>query len=79
MSKQTAVQFWANKFNNLPIPIELIDEIKIILEKAYEMETEQLLDAYRNGRTDERSDIIRWSKRTAREFYNQTYGGDCPK
>jgi hypothetical protein len=75
MRKQTAVQFWANKFNYLSIPIELREEIKVILQKAYEMEAEQILDAYRNGRTDERSEIITWSKRTAREFYNQTYGG----
>ena len=45
-----------------------------ILEQAKEMEKEQIVDAYRNGRSDQQSDRqSRFYNRMAKQYYNETY------
>ena len=44
-----------------------------IIEKALEMEKEQIIDAYSNGLSDEGIKSIH-TKANAAEYYNETYG-----
>jgi len=43
------------------------------MAKCFEQEREQILQAYREGRTDEQSTIPKWNNRAATCYYNQTY------
>jgi hypothetical protein len=42
-------------------------------KEAKSMEREEILQAYREGRTDEQSTIPKWNNRAATCYYNQTY------
>jgi hypothetical protein len=72
--KPTAVEWLYNElfyFLNAKSKFEDSDQI---LDKAREMEKEQIKDAYYNGTTDE----IRTKEELlfeAEHFYNETYGG----
>ena len=41
--------------------------------ECLEQERQQILEAYREGRTDEQSTIAKWNNRAATCYYNQTY------
>jgi hypothetical protein len=48
---------------------EFLDEVS----KCLDLEREQILHAYREGRTDEQSPIEKYHNRTAAQHYNETY------
>ncbi len=72
MKKQTATEWLEQELNErlqnklTPTFLELFDQAKLL-------EKEHLLEAYRNGRTDEQSGIDKWHNRTALQYYNDTY------
>jgi len=43
------------------------------MTECLEQEREQILHAYREGRTDEQSPIEKYHSRTAAQHYNETY------
>ena len=43
------------------------------MTECLEQEREQILQAYREGRTDEQSTMPKWNNRAATCYYNQTY------
>lgn len=43
-----------------------------LLEKAKEMEKEQIIEAYQDGRSDQQSDESRFYNRNSEYYYNQT-------
>jgi uncharacterized protein YuzE len=44
------------------------------INKAKEMEKQQIIDAYRDGRSDQQSDIpSKFYNRMAEDFYNETF------
>ena len=73
MKKQTAVEWYRNTFFKALQEGITISEGEIIFEQAIAMEREQILAAYREGRTDEQSTIAKWNNRAATCYYNQTY------
>ena len=44
-----------------------------ILEQAKEMHKQEIIDAYRDGRSDQQSDEGRFYNRNANYYYNETY------
>ena len=44
-----------------------------ILEQAKEMHKQEIIDAYRDGRSDQQSDEGRFFNRNANYYYNETY------
>jgi len=46
-----------------------------ILDKAKEMEKQQIIESYRDGRSDQQSERqSRFYNRMAEQYYNETYG-----
>jgi hypothetical protein len=78
--KKTAVKFLVNSikkisrasFLGLPMK-DSIDIYNKAIEQAYKIQKENILEAYRNGRTDQQSGIDKWHNRTALQYYNDTY------
>jgi HEPN domain-containing protein len=75
MSKQTAVEWLIEQLTpSISLQQKHIDELK---EQAKEMEKQQIIDAYRDGRSDQQSQReARWYNRNAEYYYNETYGGE---
>jgi len=73
MKKQTAVEWLALKFSESS-EYELAENINIWFGQAIAMEKEQILEAYREGRTDQDSGMEKFHNRSSAMYYNQTYG-----
>jgi len=70
--KVTAIDYLVESIFN---ESELKDPIlKLAITLAKEMEKEQILDAYREGRTDQHSGIEKFHNRSSAIYYNQTFG-----
>ena len=82
MTKETAVQefnWWVNNHINDLLDGTLgYDEFKQRMEASFvefkAMEKEQILEAYREGRTDQHSGIEKFHNRSSSMYYNQTFG-----
>jgi hypothetical protein len=66
MSNQTAVEWLVEQFNlQAYIPH---------IEQAKEMEKQQIIDSYRDGRSDQQSDRpSKFYNRMAEQYYNETF------
>ena len=71
---KTAVQFLIDEINNdAEVQSKTMKEWNEVFEQAKELYRDQILEAYREGRTDQQSTIDKWYDRTSAEYYNQTY------
>jgi len=71
---KTAVQFLIEEINNdAQVQSKTMKEWNEVFEQAKELYRDQILEAYREGRTDQQSTIDKWYNRTSAEYYNQTY------
>jgi len=71
---KTAVQFLIDEINNdAQVQSKTMKEWNEVFEQAKELYRNQILEAYREGRTDQQSTIDKWYDRTSAEYYNQTY------
>ena len=71
---KTAVQFLIDEINNdAQVQSKTMKEWNEVFEQAKELYRDQILAAYREGRTDQQSTIDKWYDRTSAEYYNQTY------
>jgi hypothetical protein len=81
--KQTAIQEMINEFTkelNVATQIGNEDKIRItkhlinIASKYLEMEKEQIINTYRDGRSDQQSEKpSRFYNRMAEQYYNETF------
>ena len=70
--KVTAIDYLVESIFN---ESELKDPIlKLAITLAKEMEREQIIDAYREGRTDQHSGMEKFHNRSSAMYYNQTFG-----
>ena len=70
--KVTAIDYFVESIFN---ESELKDPIlKLAITLAKEMEREQIIAAYREGRTDQHSGIEKFHNRSSSMYYNQTFG-----
>jgi hypothetical protein len=76
-NKQTAVEWLWEQIDNT-IPFQNIQTSQIfngLLEQAKEMEKQQIINTYRDGRSDQQSEKpSRFYNRWAELYYNETYG-----
>ena len=82
MKKQTAMRQLLNQLreerNTLPMDAEwnrCFQAIEMIIQtKLLPLEKEQIIDAYRDGRSDQHSKVPRFYNRNAIYYYTSTYG-----
>jgi hypothetical protein len=70
MKKQTAVEWLVEK---LPIMDKYGSHYVDILQQAIAMEKEQIIAAYREGRTDQQSGIDKFYNRSSAIYYTSTF------
>jgi hypothetical protein len=71
---KTAVQFLIDEINNdAQVQSKTMKEWSEVFEQAKELYRDQILEAYREGRTDQQSTIDKWYDRTSADYFNQTY------
>ena len=71
--KQTAVE-WFNEEILIYLNFDQRLYLKKIFEKAKEMEKEQIIEAYRDGRSDQQSARNgKFYSRMAEQYYNETF------
>jgi hypothetical protein len=76
MRKQTAVE-WLFKQIVLDESLEKLSpyDAMELFEQAIEIEKELIKEAYRSGRNDQQTSIVKWYNRTSNTYYNETYKG----
>ena len=76
MSKQTAMQWLVNEYAKafkIPVNAVMLESI----EKALQMEREQMIDAHIEGqRVFDNYKHTQWTNDQAEQYYNETYGGE---
>jgi hypothetical protein len=71
MSKQTAVEWLEQEFIKLESTVGVFGVMYELIEKAKQMEREQMIDAI----LDNRNITSQVTLRDAEQYYNETYGG----
>ena len=72
MKKQTAVEWLVEQIFN---DVDLKDAIlKLAIHQAKEKEKEQIVEAYREGRTDQQTRVPKFYNRSSAIYYTSTYG-----
>ena len=71
MKKQTAVEWLYEHILLTPLDIRSINECYV---QAKEMEKEQIINTYRDSRSDQQSEISTlWYNRNAEQYYKENY------
>ena len=69
--KDTAVKFLIDEIS---CRFVISEELRIAMYKAIEMEKEQIINTYRDGRSDQQSEKpSRFYNRMAEQYYNETF------
>jgi len=72
--KQTVVEWLLQRFEDGDM--YNVEDAQFIKHQALAMEKEQIVNTYRDGRTDQQSERSSlWYNRNAEYYYNETYGG----
>ena len=66
--KQTAVEWFYQRI--------LAKDIESVFEQAKAMHKEEIIDAYREGRTDQQSSSDSFYNRNSELYFNETFGGE---
>ena len=70
--RQTAIDWLVEQVFN---DVDLKDSIlKLAISQAKEMEKEQIIKAYRDGRTDQQTRVPKFYNRSSAIYYTSTYG-----
>jgi hypothetical protein len=68
----TAVEWLVNELENHHIKIDIKNTV--VYQQAKAMEKEQIIDAYRDGRSDQQSDRpSKFYNRMAEQYYNEIF------
>jgi hypothetical protein len=72
--KQTAVEWLVEEFKEKLTGNNLPNWVLDVIQQAKEMEKEQIIDSYRDGRSDQQSDRpSKFYNRMAEQYYNETF------
>jgi len=75
--KQTAVEWLENNLYKSKIPAIILVDILELINQAKEMEKEQIIDAFDEGKSDGYKTAREWDEMiiwlSAEQYYNQTY------
>jgi hypothetical protein len=70
---ETAVEWLVDKLKSQGLLIGEIDNL-VAVKQAKQMEKEQIINTYRDGRSDQQSEKpSRFYNRMAEQYYNETY------
>jgi len=70
--KQTAVEWLLQRFESGDM--YNVEDAQFIKHQAKEMEKQQIIESYRDGRSDQQSERqSRFYNRMAEQYYNETY------
>jgi hypothetical protein len=73
-NKQMTAVEWLQERINIGLTYEQEVLFEGLFEQAKEMEKQQIIDAYRDGRSDQQSEkASRFYNRNAEFYYNETY------
>jgi hypothetical protein len=72
MRKQTAVE-WLQEAMSNKLSSEIGPYFLDLFDQAKAMEREQIIDAYRNGRTDQLTRVPKFYNRSSAIYYTSTY------
>jgi hypothetical protein len=71
---KTAVEWLVEEFKEKLIGNNLPNWVLDVIQQAKEMEKEQIIDSYRDGRSDQQSDRpSKFYNRMAEQYYNETF------
>jgi hypothetical protein len=73
MKKQTAVEWLQESLENI-LTHEQQMQVIGLFHQAKAMEREQIIEAYRNGRTDQQTRVPKFYNRSSAIYYTSTYG-----
>jgi|694.fasta_scaffold02299_22 hypothetical protein len=73
MKKQTAVEWLQEPLEHI-LTHEQQMQVIGLFQQAKAMEKDQILEAYREGRTDQQSGMEKFHNRSSASYYNQNYG-----
>jgi hypothetical protein len=73
MKKQTAVE-WLQEAMSNKLSSEIGPYFLDLFEQAQEIEKEQIIEAYRDGRTDQQTRVPKFYNRSSAIYYTSTYG-----
>jgi hypothetical protein len=71
--KQTAVEWLQEPLEHI-LTHEQQMQVIGLFQQAKAMEKDQILEAYREGRTDQQSGMEKFHNRSSASYYNQNYG-----
>ena len=71
--KQTAVE-WLQEAMSNKLSSEIGPYFLDLFEQAKAMEKEQIIEAYRDGRTDQQTRVPKFYNRSSAIYYTSTYG-----
>jgi hypothetical protein len=70
---KTAVEWYNEEINKLNVGNDARVFIAKLFELAKAMEKEQIIESYRDGRSDQQSQGSRFYNRMAEQYYNENY------
>ena len=70
--KQTSIEWLYQEITKKSVNDQSHNVLKIY-EQAKELHKQEIIDAYRDGRSDQQSDEGRFYNRNANYYYNETY------
>jgi hypothetical protein len=71
MSKQTAVEWLVEQLEQHHVKIDIKNTV--VFEQAKALEKEQIIEAYREGRTDQQTRVPKFYNRSSAIYYTSTY------
>jgi hypothetical protein len=72
--KQTSIEWLINQIKeDQSIKAKSMGEWNTVFEQAKAMEKEQIINSYRDGRSDQQSKETRFYNRNAEYYYNEKY------
>ena len=73
--KQSSIEWFQEQIIKIVNGTCELSEIEIF-EQAKAMHKEEIVESYREGRTDQQSSSNSFYNRNAEQYYNQTFGGE---
>ena len=73
--KSSVVWLWHNLTDDLigELTPKQIHKIYNLVLEAEQMHKDEIIQAYREGRSDQQSVISKWYNRTSQQYFNQTF------
>ena len=77
-NKQSSIEWLGLELNIIfhDLTPELWEQVEVKFQQAKQMHKEEVVDAYREGRTDQQSSSDSFYNRNAESYFNEAFGGE---